>query len=427
MYTRILVFSTKLLIWLLRRLGKNASALPGLIVETLSPGFLVRTLEPVQEKIVLITGTNGKTTSTKMAVHALRSIDRRVVTNSTGSNMTRGLISALLDDMTKFGSLREADWFVFEMDEAYAPIFTEKLSVHSVLALNVLRDQLDRYGEIDKTAKLIERAAEKSSNFVFNANDNLLAQSGVRLSAKNINAVSFGVVNKLTSKLRTEQNMYAKSESAQTNIGFMLESATQGSGQQQVSIKHNQEQFEFTVPLEGIHNAMNATGVTALLYGVENEQCAKAVVAIKTMPKPFGRGEVLELNGKKLTVALVKNPSGFTHNLETFVQDGSLESILFVVNDRFADGRDVSWLWDVEFKNIIPKNVRVFCSGIRAYDMAIRLKHDGYVAEVETDVEKAVDMLMKTEHKEAVIIPTYTALYEVRAVLAKYGKVPRIW
>lgn len=427
MYTRILVFATKVLIKLLRMLGKNASALPGLIVETLSPGFLTRALKPVEHKIVLITGTNGKTTSTKMLVHALRAIDRKVVTNTTGSNMTRGLISALITDMNYTGTLKPTDWFVFEMDEAYAPIFAKELHFNSLLALNVLRDQLDRYGEIDATAQLIKKTALHADTFVFNANDELLSKASHDIEVENRATISFGVVNKLTEKLRTEQNMYAKADYKPSTVDFAVDEVKEHEDHQSITIKHEQKQIEVELPIAGFHNALNVNGVVALLSAMEPIDFRKAVVAIKTMEPPFGRGEVLHINNKNITVALVKNPSGFAHNLETFVQEKQPDAILFVINDRFADGRDVSWLWDVAFKGVVSDRITLRVSGIRAYDMAVRLKHDGLHARVVPDLNSAIEELMDDDIKNVLIIPTYTALYEVRAALTKYGKVPRIW
>jgi len=427
MFARILVFKTKILIKLLRMLGKNASALPGLIVETFSPRFLERTLKPVENKIVVITGTNGKTTTTKMVVHALRSGSKRVVTNSTGSNMTRGLISALLDDMTLTGSLRETDWFVFEMDEAYAPQFTKNLSIHSLLALNVLRDQLDRYGEIDKTAQLIAEAAKKAQNFVYNIHDPLLINIAEELNAQNSKTVSFGVVEKITEKIKNEQNMFTKTKNDHIDADFVLTKISENTSSQQIEVSTEQKNIQTSMMFRGAHNALNATAACALLARIEPSDYGKLFVDISTMHPPFGRGEKLSLSKKNITVALVKNPSGFTHNLETFVQQGSPEKILFIVNDRFADGRDVSWLWDVNFKGILPKSAKILCSGTRGYDMALRLKHDGYRSEVELDVERAVKRVMDGDANNIVIIPTYTALYEARVALASYGKVPRIW
>lgn len=427
MYTRLLVFKTKLLIKVLRMLGKNASALPGLIVERFSPRFLDTALGPVQDKIVIISGTNGKTTTTKMVVHALRSSGARVVTNSTGSNMTRGLISALIDDMTLSGTLRPTDWFVFEMDEAYAPKFTANLSIKAVLALNVLRDQLDRYGEIDTTAKLIGSAAQKADQFIYNAHDPLLHKIAQSVAGKNVHTTSFGVVKKLTAKLKNEQSMFTKAESAGTKADYVLSKSQENNGTQQIEVVSEHKNVSTELPFIGMHNALNATAACALLAQLSPDTYHKQFVAISTMQTPFGRGENIRLNNKNITVALVKNPSGFTHNLETFVTGQKPDHVLFVVNDRFADGRDVSWLWDVQFKDVIPKGTSISCSGIRAYDMALRLKHDGYEASVTTDVKRAIERLMSSSDHDIAVIPTYTALYEARSALSRYGGVPRIW
>ncbi len=427
MYTRILVFGTKILIELLRLLGKNASALPGLIIEKLSPNFLQHTLKPYENRIVIITGTNGKTTTTKMVVHGLRSDGDRVVTNATGSNMTRGLIAALIDDMSLLGSVKPTDWFVFEMDEAYAPQFTKGLRVKAVLGLNVLRDQLDRYGEIDKTAGFIQRAAAQAEIFVYNVHDPLLASAAKSVEQNNVNITSFGVVKKLTQEIKNEQNMFTKTSIADSKPDVTLTNSKEKKGIQQINISINNTPIRIELKLPGLHNALNATAACALIATLKPAEYKKNVVAINTMHPPFGRGEKLVLNNKNVTVALVKNPSGFTHNLETFVQHDPPEHILFVINDRFADGRDVSWLWDVNFEHVISNKSKITCSGLRAYDMALRLKHDGYESFVEVDVDKAVARFMNSSDSSALIIPTYTALYEARAALTKYGKVPRIW
>ncbi len=430
MYKRLLVFTCKFLIKLLRLLGKNGSALPGLIIERLMPDFLDISLRVVQKKIILVTGTNGKTTTTKMLVSALRGTGARVVTNSTGSNMTRGLIAALIEDMTFFGNLKPTDYFVFEMDEAYAPIFTTKISPKLVIALNVLRDQLDRYGEIDKTAKLIQQAASKADMFVYNQLDPLLRQSAAELSKDGISVHSFGVSANLSSHVANEQSLHGekvvahKSESEVT----LLEAIEVGDMQQlSLELAGKPEKYEFVVPVKGFHNALNATAVAAGLSLLQSAELANGLKALARMPTPFGRGEKLHFKDKDITVALVKNPSGFMSNLETFVKQGNPEVVLFVVNDRLADGRDVSWLWDVDFKTMVDSSTTLLTSGVRGYDMALRLKQDGFDVNSTTNVVEAIQNLMKSDYSNIVIIPTYTALFEVRTALAKYGKVPRIW
>lgn len=414
---------------LLRLTGRSGSALPGLIMERLYPDFLPVVLRPVEKKIILVTGTNGKTTTTKMLAAGLRGTGMRVITNSTGSNMTRGLIAALIEDMTFLGSLKPTDWFVFEMDEAYAPKFTAHISPKVLVALNVLRDQLDRYGEIDKTARLIQAAAEKADIFIYNQLDPLLVEVKRGLNQLKNKKVSFGVSGKLGSHVANEQSLHGEKVSAhKADSDVVLADVSEVGDMQQLIVETGGRQHDFVVSVKGFHNALNATAVVATLSSLFGESgVANGLKALAALPTPFGRGERLHLKGKNLTVALVKNPSGFMSNLETFIKQASPEAVLFVVNDKFADGRDVSWLWDVEFKPYISSKAYLYTSGVRGFDMALRLKHDGFDVNTTTNVSRAIQNLMKSGYQEIVIIPTYTALFEVRAELGKYGKVARIW
>jgi lipid II isoglutaminyl synthase (glutamine-hydrolysing) len=427
MYRRLLVFITKILIKLLRLAGKNGSALPGLIIEKLYPGFLDEVLSNHDKKIVLVTGTNGKTTTTKMLVAALRGTGKKVVTNGTGSNMTRGLIAALLDDMSIWGSLRQTDWFIFEMDEAYAPVFTAKISPKVIVALNVLRDQLDRYGELDKTARLIGEAGFKAETFIYNGLDPLLSTVASSLKEQEVSVLAFDAVEKLLPKVANEQTVHGGNVvSTGDTAEVRLVAAAETPIGQEVFIEAD-KRHEVHVPVNGFHNALNTAAVVAVLDLLIPEHINKGLEAISKMAVPFGRGEQFHLKGKSLTVALVKNPAGFASNLETFVKRMKPEAVLFVVNDNFADGRDVSWLWDVPFKGEIPEGTQLYTSGVRGYDMGLRLKHDELESHTMVPVRKMMQYIMKSDLKNVVIIPTYTALFEVRSVLKKYGKVPRIW
>ena len=429
MYNRVLVFLCKILIKLLRLIGKNGSALPGLIIERLSPKFLKSTLGTVEKQIILVTGTNGKTTTTKMLVAGLRGTGVRVVTNATGSNMTRGLIAALVEDMTFFGKLRATDWFVFEMDEAYGPIFTQDISPYVVVGLNVLRDQLDRYGEIDSTARMIQETANQATVFIYNGEDPLLVRAANNVAPHDVRTVSFGVSEELRKNIIDEQVISGNKGNSQktTHARFELTSASEEANTQKVKIAHEGGYSSVSLPAKGFHNAFNLAAVLAVIAELGVGVTDQSLMAIEQMPIPFGRGEKLDIRGKAITVALMKNPSGLVANLETFIDNKELDAILFVVNDRLADGRDVSWLWDVPFHGRINDQIKVFTSGIRAYDMALRLKQDDIPSDTVTSVSDVVELLMSSTYSNIVIVPTYTALFEVRASLAKYGKVPRIW
>lgn len=429
MYRRLLIFSAKILIRLLRLTGTSGSALPGRIIERLYPNFLARVLKPVEKKIILITGTNGKTTTTKMLVEVLRGNGNRVVTNGTGSNMTRGLISALVEDMTYFGSLKATDWFIFEMDEAYVPIFTENLSPHITLGLNVLRDQLDRYGEIDTTAKYIASAAKKSDIFVFNQIDPLLNEVAKRLPSS-VDTVSFGVAEKLFDRVTNEQTVHDTDVVSPSLAPDMLLRDSSDAGSRlwvTIESKSLGERWQMDVPLQGFHNAINVTAVVSVIQAMGQVNIGDIAQYLKKMQTPFGRGERLMVKNSYFTVALIKNPSGFTSNIRTFIQDSRPDVVLFVINDNLADGRDVSWLWDVTLRGMVPKGTELLTSGIRGADMALRLKQDGFEAEYIPDVNNAILRLTEAKAENITIIPTYTALFEVRSELSKYTKVPNIW
>lgn len=428
MYRRTLIFFAKLLLRALRLTGSSGSALPGLVIERLYPNFLPKVLMPVEKKIVLVTGTNGKTTTTKMLVESLRGGGKRVVTNSTGSNMTRGLIAALIEDMTFFGSLKPTDWFVFEMDEAYAPIFTQKISPKLVIGLNVLRDQLDRYGEIDTTARFIGQAAERADVFVYNQLDPLLH----KLASNNLQgSVSFGVSKKLSADVKNEQSLHTKTALLDTSKADVVLLGCDQVNERlwlttQVGVGPD-SRYQFSVPLQGFHNALNTTAVVAALTALEPKNISGCLSSLANMEVPFGRGEKLHIQDKLITVALIKNPSGFTSNIKTFITDSNPDAVVFVINDKVADGRDVSWLWDVELEEVIAKEVNITTSGIRGLDMAVRLKQAGYAAKTTISVERTIKDLFETNNKNIVIVPTYTALFEVREALSRYGKVARIW
>ena len=428
MYRRSLIFFAKLLLRFLRLTGSSGSALPGLVLEKMYPNFLSKVLKPVEKRVILVTGTNGKTTTTKMLVESLRGAGKRVVTNATGSNMTRGLIAALIEDMTYAGTLKPTDWFVFEMDEAYAPIFTQKVAPKLVLGLNVLRDQLDRYGEIDTTARLIGEAAAKADIFVYNALDPLLHALAI---SKTQATVSFGVSKKLLQNVMNEQTLHSDGLApSYIKADVNLVDCKQIDGKMRLTVqsrKNVDSQNTLNLPLQGFHNALNATAVVAALSALDGQNIRRYLSALANMEVAFGRGETLHLKDKVVTVALIKNPSGFASNIKTFIQKPDTEAVLFVINDKIADGRDVSWLWDVDLRGKIAPNVHIATSGIRGLDMAGRLEQEGYKNQTTMSGSKGGGEIFSGPAKRIVIVPTYTALFEVREALGVYGKVPRIW
>lgn len=420
----IIIPSAKLLRHSLRIAGGHGSALPGRIIEKIDPRFLKHMLAPLPKGVVIVTGTNGKTTTTHMLVHLLRAQGLKVLTNPSGSNLTRGLISTIVEQSTATGKL-PYDIAVFELDEAYAPLLATAVPPKIVLALNVMRDQLDRYGELDTTATLIAKAAAKAEMVIVNGNDALLLNK----TKDHPQRYTFGLADGLLSQLSSEANLYGKQNSTNTpkiELNAKITSVSSSEEDMNYTVEVNDKVVKNTVPLLGIHNVMN--GVAAVFTTsiiTSNNDIATTSAGLKSFHPAFGRGETLRLDNKELTVALVKNPSGFTQNLATFVTP-NIDAILVVINDEYADGRDVSWLWDVQIERLRKFKGTIFVGGKRRFDMALRLKYEDIAFKViDTDnIEGLMKQVMQSKEWDGrlLIIPTYTAMLAIRKWLgAKLG------
>jgi UDP-N-acetylmuramyl tripeptide synthase len=407
------------------RLRGGGSAMPGLVVERLDPRFLTHTFADLSRGVVVVTGTNGKTTTTKMLVAILREHGLTVFTNPTGSNFTRGVISSMLAEVPLSGRLR-ADIAVLELDEAHALKFAaEARPTHSLL-LNVARDQLDRFAEIDHTAKLLAQLAEQTTQgVVLNLNDSFVSRIAGRVP-DGVRVTYFGVDPSIADRLPELQEADVRFDD-----GFAPPEPTAADG---LLKPHDERSFEvrfgpstgvgpLVLKQRGLAAMINATAATATaktLLGNDFRDVA-AVAALERVEPPFGRGEVIDAGGQPLELVLVKNPAGFTVALSTY---GSTPvTTMVAINDNYADGRDVSWLYDVSFESLVGRGVAL-TSGVRAYDMALRLQYDDVaVAEVEPNLDRALERFLaayKDEPKR--IFCTYTAMMALRRNLAgRYG------
>jgi lipid II isoglutaminyl synthase (glutamine-hydrolysing) len=407
------------------RLRGGGSALPGLVVERVDPRFLAHALAGLPRGIVVVTGTNGKTTTTKMLVAILREHGLRVFTNPTGSNFTRGVISSMLGEIPLSGHLR-ADMAVLELDEAHALRFAAQVKPTHSLLLNVARDQLDRFAEIDATAQLLARLSEQTTRgVVLNIDDSFISRGRDRI-AEGVEVRYFGVDPSIADRLPELQ---------EADVRFEDDFAAPEPGAGDGLLKPRDERsFEVLFgegdsvgPLElkqrGLAAMINATAATTtarlLLDGDFREE--HTVRALQRVQPPFGRGEVIDAGGQPLELVLVKNPAGFTVALGTY---GSTPvTSMVAINDNYADGRDVSWLYDVSFESLRERGVAM-TSGVRAYDMALRLRYDDVDVEaVEPDLARALERFL-TEHADEPkrIFCTYTAMMTLRRDLAaRYG------
>lgn len=397
----------------------GGSALPGLFVEKIDPDFMKRTLATLPRGVVLISGTNGKTTTTKIVVELLESQGLRVFTNRTGSNFTRGVVAALLGEVDNHGAL-DADIAVLELDEAYAVHFARAIQPRYCLLLNVMRDQLDRFGEIDKTAALLHAiAAQTTDGVVINHDDPRLASVAF---VKDITApiTAFGVSPQLRALFPSDDTMRsnapAHENQPKTSDLTRLEKIDGATATMHFAGKNHAA----TLKLKGIYNIQNATGAVALVRRVlgESLNVEKMLASLECVTPAFGRGETIAVNGDDCELVLVKNPSGFRLSLKSF--DPENHATMIAINDAYADGRDMSWLWDVDFDNLRETGVTTI-SGIRCYDMALRLQYDEVeMKHVEPNIHEALNHFFAATHGTPKrIYCTYTAMLAIRKDIAK--------
>ena len=459
--------------------GSGGSAFPGLVMEKADPHFMARALAPLPYGVVLVSGTNGKTTTTRMVVELLRGQGLKVFTNPTGSNFTRGVVAALLGAMPLNGRL-DADVAVLELDEAHATHFVRTVKPRAALLLNVMRDQLDRFGEIDYTASLLHKVARATTGtVVLNADDPRLAAPSFRADLR-ADVRGFAVSPQLRSVFLSDDELHdsldgctlgqpkkdaeAKADTkAEPTTEAPLDSVKEpGQGEPDaadspakpaekptqpleivatleemmgrhavIDLAGHRHEVDFAIP--GAHNILNATAAMGLvkeLLGERTDEQALVASAAK-VTAAFGRGELLSIDGQEVELGLVKNPAGFRMSLlsAAAVRSQQPPLIMIAINDQYADGRDMSWLWDVDFTPLKQAGVSIV-TGVRATDMALRLSYDDVaVGKVEANLSQALAQLVKLsreQHRPIRILSTYTAMLELRSLLASYTDVEEV-
>lgn len=405
------------------RLKGGGSALPGLFVEKIDPNFIKRTLSSLKRGVLVISGTNGKTTTTKIIVELLEAEGLKVFTNKTGSNFVRGVASALLGEVNIKGEL-DADIAVLELDEAHAVKFVDVISPDYCLLLNVMRDQLDRFSEIDKTAELLEKVAEETtSKLIINSEDKRL----VNIAKKQFDTPTnyFGFEKKLARLMPTDEELYdnAKEHERDSSIKPIVELMSLEKNKGTIKIKDKEYIIDFK--LNGIYNIYNAVAALATVITILKDEANPNRLAkeLALVEPAFGRGESILIDGTEIEIVLVKNPSGFRLSLMSYLADDA--PTMIIINDNYADGRDMSWLWDIDFASLRAKGVTIV-SGIRAYDMALRLSYDDVnVEEIEPNILKALKSFIKKDGNKKRIFTTYTAMLEIRKYFEKKTKIKR--
>lgn len=425
--------------WGLKNVFRRPAAnFPGKIALYLDPRLIADLAPKLAKGSVCVVGTNGKTTVTNLLADALELAGERVVCNRTGANLDSGVATSLLH-------AGPSDWGVFESDELWLAKILPQLQATYVVLLNLFRDQLDRVGEIDRIQDSIVGALEKSPNtvLVFNADDPLCARIAERAANRSI---AFGV----NEDLGLPQNSVADAQMCQ-RCSSMLEYAYRQYGQLGAfscptcgfarpaldyaaeCVRLGLDGLSFDVRRGGEGEAAGAIGAPYTgAYMVYNLLATAAAADLAGCPLPSlqqaidafdpqnGRLQTFDIAGRRVLLNLAKNPTGFNQNLKIVAQDPHDKVVAFFVNDKEGDGRDVSWLWDIDFEELAddPAKLTVFAGGMRANDMQVRLKYAGINAQVVADADDLLERIASLPAAEnAYLIANYTALPPVHAVL----------
>lgn len=440
---------------LVRRLGLGGgTALPGLLALRLDPQVVPRLAACLGRGAVLVTGTNGKTTTARLLAGMARAAGLRPVANSAGSNMVRGIAAALCQAAGPDGRLREGDRSlgVFEVDEATLPEAAGLVAPRAVVFLNLFRDQLDRYGEVDHVASVWRTAVSRlgpDSTLVLNADDPAVASLAAGAPG---GVVTYGLApgpHSLPSLEHAADARWCPSCAGElaydavhyAHLGLwrcpecglsrptpQVDASLDG-GRLLLRLADG-SQRALPLPLEGTYAAYDvlAAVAAALALGLPWSAVEEG---LSRFSGAFGRQERLQVQGRQVQVVLAKNPAGLNQVLRTLCgHPGPLRLALFL-NDGLADGRDVSWIWDVDFEMLAGRAEWAVASGTRAEDLALRLHYARLGAELTVEPRPVSALRLavgRTPPGQTLhVLPTYTALLQVREVLARWAGRRRFW
>jgi len=443
-----------------RRSGRGGgTTLPGRLLLRLAPDAVARLGRRLPEGSTVISATNGKTTTAGMLAAELRIAGRRPVHNRAGSNMAWGVATALLEQSGREG--------LFEVDEAWLPRVVEELDPRLVVLSNLFRDQLDRYGELERLADdwalMVERRAGRSA-FVLNADDPLVADLGRDDKLRRREGVTYFGIEDASQALPELQHAHDAKHCRRCGAPYRYERAfvghlghyqcpdcaadrpkpeiaataieLHGMSGSTTTVRTPAGELRFELPLPGLYNVYNALAAlaAALQLGVAPEQ---AVAGLGRVEAVFGRVETIEVAGVPVSILLIKNPAGTNEVLRTLRLEAAAGQgprtgvdLWIALNDGIADGRDVSWIWDADFELLIGSARRVWCAGTRAAEIALRLKYAGLdpsLIEVEGSITGSLDRAVAGAAGTLFALPTYTALLELRTLLSSRGLAEDYW
>lgn len=432
----------------LKKTGRGATALPGKVALKINPKLL-SVVNARCEKKVIVTGTNGKTTTNNLIHHILTGEYGSVLSNLKGANMPQGVASAFINNTQK-----RYDWGVFEVDEGSFEEVVSYIKPDYVVITNFFRDQLDRYGEIEHTSQIVYDALKHlNSTLILNADD----PSVLKFKELGKNNVYYGVAeNDLSTR---NQGLIEtcfcpvcmnRLDYDYLNYGHVGRYNCKNCGFQnppynyKVSISRKDGEYHFSIASDGeilgdvcfgysgIYNAYNCCA--ALAFCLEIGMDVKVVKKrVENFEYHLGRMESFKFPDKLVKLVLSKNPIGLGEVLKIIAHDRGLKSILFILNDNPADGKDISWIWDadVEILGNLKDLKSVYCSGIRAEDIALRVKYAGVPHERveiierkkrEDGIEKAIQKILNEKVDVVHVLPTYTAVFKTQDIILKHSK-----
>ena len=409
----------------------SGTSFVGMMTLKFCPDFLKFCRKYINKDVITVTGTNGKSTTSGIIAHILETANQKVIHNLKGANMLTGIANVFALNVRP---CKRFDYAVIESDEAYLTKLYDYMKSDYLVVTNLFRDQLDRYGELNTTAGFIKDAIAKNPDLklILNADDPLVATFD-----NTKYAVYYGFEN-VEYDCNYEHKSNAPAEAFNCPCGEPLEYSKQFFAHEGhyfcpkcgykrkpcdypadvkvyneysiITVKNKGIDFEFTINLTGLYNAYNALAAIALAFeeGLNQQEIQKALNSYHAI---FGRTEKRIINGNQAVIQLIKNPTGASEVLKTVDLNSN---IVIAINDNYADGRDISWLWDSDFDQLKDAQKLVITSGIRANDMATRLKYAGIPQEkikIEPNIKKAIDMATKAG--KTTILPSYTALLKI--------------
>ncbi|RDV82104.1 Mur ligase family protein [Ammonifex thiophilus] len=446
------LWAGKITVKLARLAGGKGSSFPGKVALYLFPQALEAWAQKLNSRIIVVTGTNGKTTTNNMLASIFSSLGYRVLTNREGANLASGLASAFIRSASWKGNL-SCDWALLEVDEAAFSKVTAHLKPAVVVVTNFFRDQLDRYGELDRTVSLVKEALSQlpPTKLVLNADDPLV----VKLADTSHPVLFYGIGVPVRAGKEEEscrearfcpycgrELQYQYYHYSQLGAYYcpgcgFARPPTQVEalavrildGHVSCQVRVGDQVVDCELPTLGFYNVYNALAVfgVGMWLGLSPEVIARELG--RYVPAT-GRLQRFVHRGRPVYLNLVKNPAGFNETLRLLSMSSETKDVFIALNDNEADGRDVSWIWDVDLENLLPRStvLSFVCSGRRAADMAVRLRYAGVPLgkiEVLPRLEDGVRTTLGGRGKSVYFLATYSALWPVEKLLRRYGKEER--